>query len=194
MAKKKPKAVKATAEQPTVDEALASLTPAAMVCRDISHNWDPEDASHVPGGYERTFECRTCTTKRTEVLNNWGEVIKRKPYKYPDGYLLKNIGRFSGAYKDRLRLANAMEMVKQRVAAREAVAQKLAEENVKGRVRPPRKPKPAAAAAPAKKTTAKPAAKKTTAATTGAKKATTKKAAPKKTTAKAATTRTRKSA
>ena len=98
------------------EEAIAELSAEALVCRDLMHAWMPYTAGPIRDGkrltgYERVLRCRVCTTDRIEVLNTWGGIVSRH-YNYPDNYLVKGVGRFSGDYKDRARLENVLQSMR----------------------------------------------------------------------------------
>lgn len=83
-----------------VAEAVSDVS---IVCRDLSHAWTPHGASVIDGGFLRTLRCRVCRTLRDEVLTSTGTVVARA-YRYPQGYVIKGMGRITGEVKDALRL------------------------------------------------------------------------------------------
>ena len=104
----------------SVSEAMSELSVEATVCRDLMHSWRPHTAYETRDrrklvGYERVLKCRTCGTERTDKLNTWGGIVGRT-YAYPDGYLVKGVGRFSGEYKDAARLANVKRLAREPVS------------------------------------------------------------------------------
>ena len=80
-----------------------------LQCRDVGHHWVPEDAVHVIAArfYRVIHACTRCEVRRTRELSERGHVFAQT-YDYPDGYMIKGLGRIAGEAKDALRLASTL--------------------------------------------------------------------------------------
>lgn len=63
-----------------------------LKCRELGHQWRPHTATYDEKArcYDRTLNCPNCHTKRIQVLDRSGFVLKNK-YEYPEGYLAANV-------------------------------------------------------------------------------------------------------
>lgn len=89
-----------------------NLSDEHLACRAGNHAWSPQTAERVRGGYIRTERCRNdCGCTRYQELNRWGLVLKSK-ITYPKGYLLKGIGRLTGAAKGAVRIESVERQIR----------------------------------------------------------------------------------
>lgn len=114
-------------KQPTVDieDAVKDMTDEALECRDFSHSWRPFSASRESYGFERTLQCRNCKTERRETLDKRGGLVSRS-YAYPEGFLIKGLGRLSGNRKDAVRLASMLRAIPDKTSVKEITKAKSA--------------------------------------------------------------------
>lgn len=70
-----------------------------MGCRDLGHSWFPWKW----GNGSRAIKCGSCTTVRTDKIQNG--VILTRTYKYPKGYHLNDVNRLDAAREARTILA-----------------------------------------------------------------------------------------
>jgi len=114
----------------SIDEALGDLDDSSLQCRDFGHSWRPFDARWLPSRrqYDERLQCGRCKTLRVRLLDSRGAQLAAH-YVYPDGYLVKGLGRLTGTDRDALRLAGVQLLLEQF-----AVAEKR-----RGNVRPMRK-------------------------------------------------------
>jgi hypothetical protein len=90
-----------------VDAALDRLPAGALDCRAYGHMFRPVDAWYVPrgrGAVMQRLRCAGCGSERRLALARDGDVTASR-YDYPDGYLIKGMGRLTGSDRGRLRLA-----------------------------------------------------------------------------------------
>jgi len=102
----------------TVDAAIADLDDASLQCRDFGHSWRPFDARWIPSRrqYDERLQCGRCKTLRVRLLDSRGGQLAAH-YVYPDGYLVKGLGRLTGTDRDALRLAGVQLLLDQFAAA-----------------------------------------------------------------------------
>jgi hypothetical protein len=110
-------------EQPKVAnihdvELLAEdLSDNFLRCRDFGHQWKMANAKKVGRTWERTMYCPSCKYNKHQVLDSHGVIITEKP-DYPDGYLIKGMGRINGDGKAVLRLASTIRVAQKTAATR----------------------------------------------------------------------------
>lgn len=81
-----------------------------LVCRDLSHAWEPLTARRTPTGFERTLECGSCGTLKVQSLDKQGFIIKTR-MRYDASYLRpKGAGPLTRDDKAKLRLAVTKEI------------------------------------------------------------------------------------
>lgn len=89
--------------------AIAHMTAMQIQCRDYGHAWKPWRAELIgkggARGYEQALRCTRCDTERWRTLTRYGEVVSAH-YVYPDGYLVKGLGRLTGEDRGQLRVAS----------------------------------------------------------------------------------------
>jgi hypothetical protein len=92
-----------------VADALQRMTEQQVQCRDYGHSWKPWRAELFgkggAKGYERALRCARCGTERWQTLTRYGEVVSGH-YIYPDGYLVKGLGRLTGEDRGLVRIAS----------------------------------------------------------------------------------------
>lgn len=93
------------------DEVLASLSEAALICRDLSHSWSRWYVTKTDSGYERGLRCRTCETARIELLDSYGHLVGSRRYLYPEGYRVTG-GRMSKEFRAHLRVHEVTKALK----------------------------------------------------------------------------------
>jgi hypothetical protein len=89
-----------------VETFAAKLTTKQLACRDNGHVWAPFTvrvlvSRNRVAGYERTMQCRQCRSKRRQLLNSTGGVV-RNGYDYVDGYLADHVQKGFGREPFRL--------------------------------------------------------------------------------------------
>ena len=82
-----------------------------LLCRDLGHAWAPHDVkiSRKFGEIHRILQCRSCPTQRTQILDMDG-YAKRSRYEYPEGYVLRGVGRLSVADRAHVRVISTNHM------------------------------------------------------------------------------------
>lgn len=97
----------------SLEKMLHELDDADILCRDLGHPWQPFSAKPIPGGgFEQILRCPRCKTKKARFLDRSGCQVKRPPYEYRDGYLVKGVGRLSSADRDTVRLFSVTRLIK----------------------------------------------------------------------------------
>lgn len=88
-----------------VRDASEQWSSAQLECRDLGHHWRPSDAVHVRrlNYYRLSHSCERCGMRRIREMSERGHVYAQT-YEYPDGYLLKGLGRIAGDARDEVRL------------------------------------------------------------------------------------------
>lgn len=78
----------------TVEGFAATLPDKVLHCRELGHVWRPSTVSFdaTARAYDRRLRCTSCRTERIQLLDSRGHVL-RNSYKYPDGYLAKDVER-----------------------------------------------------------------------------------------------------
>lgn len=94
------------ADADAVEAVAAQWTDEQITCRDLGHHWRPADALHVARlRYWRvSHECARCGMVRIREMSESGHVFASS-YVYPEGYLVKGLGRIAGEAKDAVRIA-----------------------------------------------------------------------------------------
>jgi hypothetical protein len=89
-----------------VADAISKFTLAHLQCRRYGHSWRPWRAEVFTRGrgYMEAVRCDRCATERTEECDRYGGVVSAH-YVYPDGYLVKGLGRLTGEDRGQLRIA-----------------------------------------------------------------------------------------
>jgi hypothetical protein len=78
----------------TAEQFAATLPDKVLHCRELGHVWRPSTVTfdELARAYDRRLRCTSCRTERIQVLDSRGHVIQNS-YKYPDGYLAKDVDR-----------------------------------------------------------------------------------------------------
>lgn len=84
-------------------QAIETMDQESLICRDFSHSWGGWYARRDGSGFERGIRCSVCGTCRIEKLDSQGRIVSRR-YEYPDGYLLKGVGRITADFRAMVRL------------------------------------------------------------------------------------------
>jgi hypothetical protein len=95
-----------------VEQAIGSMDIRFVHCRDYGHGWGPKEARKIRGGYERVLRCRDCGATQLQLLDNDCEPIKNPSRRYPDGYLVKGLGRLTGHDRALVRKVSTMDMIR----------------------------------------------------------------------------------
>lgn len=90
-----------------MDESLS----VSRECRDWRHRWEPWRAWKMRGGYEEHRRCTQCGATVVRLLDSRGYQISRRIL-YPDGYLVRGMGRLTEDDRAELRLAGVREAAK----------------------------------------------------------------------------------
>lgn len=88
-----------------VEGTIADMPDRFIQCRDFQHSWRPHGASLDTAArcYDVQLKCTRCKAIRNRIIGLDGEVL-RSNYDYPDGYLIKGLGRITGGGRNMLRL------------------------------------------------------------------------------------------
>lgn len=78
---------------------VQELKESFLICRDLGHAWKsngPITEEQFENGkfFLRVLTCRSCKTKRMDVLNRHGEVVKRQ-YRHAKNYLIPGGGHLT---------------------------------------------------------------------------------------------------
>lgn len=105
----------ATEHTAALEAALEHLTPDMVACRDYGHAWAPLWANWdaKARAFDTGIQCRRCATTRARLLDRSGQQIGNH-YQYPDGYLMRGVGRLTGSDRDRIRLAQVAAVLNPR--------------------------------------------------------------------------------
>lgn len=95
-----------------VEKAVKGMELAHIQCRDFGHSWRPYTARWMQqdNAYESQLQCQRCRTVRTRWLSARGEQLSGG-YEYPEGYLVKGLGRLSGHDRDIIRLQSVLSVL-----------------------------------------------------------------------------------
>jgi hypothetical protein len=106
------------AEDFQLDTAIHGMTDAHLQCRDFSHSWRPLTAAWVPDKrvFETKLRCARCKTRRVRHIGSAGQLVSSH-YEYPEGYVIKGMGRLDGAARDQLRLESVLRVLPPEQAA-----------------------------------------------------------------------------
>lgn len=79
-----------------IETFAAELPDSFLRCRRWGHAWEPRTVIYDRKArtYDETTQCLRCETQRTTVLASNGDIVKVRPYAYPDGYVSHGLGRF----------------------------------------------------------------------------------------------------
>lgn len=88
-----------------VDQIIEGIDPTSLVCRDFAHSWTSWYAKRTEDGFERGLRCTNCDTRKVQKLDTLGYIAASR-YEYPDGYVLKGVGRVNAEFKACVRLAS----------------------------------------------------------------------------------------
>lgn len=95
--------------KPTIKVALDAMDTATLECRDFGHSWRAYTASWLKSErcYESRIVCARCGTFRVRRLTTAGAVLSTH-YAYPEGYLVKGLGRLVGDDRNVLRVESLL--------------------------------------------------------------------------------------
>lgn len=104
--------LEADLDSPHPQTFIREMSEESITCRDLSHTWRPFSARRIEGGgYERTVRCATCGSDRVELLDRWGQLVRRH-YDYADGYLVPGMGRMDSEFRAHVRLTSLLRTLK----------------------------------------------------------------------------------
>lgn len=89
-----------------VRKAALSMDEQHLHCRDYGHSWQPYSVAEEGRGFVRELIC-SCEAIRKDRLDRRGGVVS-SGIDYPEGYLLKGLGRVTGETKGIIRLQSIM--------------------------------------------------------------------------------------
>lgn len=95
-----------------VDQTIHGMRSDFLQCRDFGHSWRPYTArySHEDKAFETILRCSRCRTKRIRWIARNGEQVAAD-YDYAEGYIIKGMGRLTGAERNALRLESVMRVL-----------------------------------------------------------------------------------
>lgn len=95
-----------------VREATESIRTEHLACRDYGHAWQPFTAawSASERAYYVQLRCGRCGTLRARLIDRRGGQVSNG-YVYPEGYLVKGLGRLTGHDRDSVRLASVQRLL-----------------------------------------------------------------------------------
>lgn len=102
-----------TEEDKRVGDALDTLRPEFVTCRDLGHVWEPFTARWFARDrfYVQTLKCPRCGTERTRELNEYGHP-NGQHYTYQEGYQMpKGTGYLTSTDRDKLRLRSVLAVL-----------------------------------------------------------------------------------
>lgn len=102
-----------------VEKLAEALTDQYLHCRDFGHQWRMANAKREGNIRTRTMFCPSCKYQKYQTLDSHGLVIEEKP-DYPEGYLIKGLGRIVGDVKGALRLASVDRLIEKNSAKKKA--------------------------------------------------------------------------
>jgi hypothetical protein len=97
---------------PNVDDLIDHMQLNHLQCRDFGHAWRPWNAtwSNEDRCYHAQLRCSRCKTVRVRLIGQNGALIDTH-YDYPDGYLVKGMGRLTGTDRDHVRLVSVTALL-----------------------------------------------------------------------------------
>lgn len=109
---KAPKPTAGRAPDFDVENAIHDMPSTFLQCRDFNHSWRPYTAkwNAAERCYDVQLRCSRCKTIRERKLNANGAIISSN-YDYPDGYLIKGMGRITGDERNALRLESVKRIL-----------------------------------------------------------------------------------
>lgn len=95
-----------------VDQVIQDMPDRYIQCRDFNHSWRAHDAQYDEGSrsYDVTLKCTRCKAERVRIMDSQGGLASSR-YEYPDGYLIKGMGRLTGRERDALRLSSVLRIL-----------------------------------------------------------------------------------
>lgn len=95
-----------------VRKAVEGMSDDMLLCRRMrQHSWTPSAASKVRGGYREVLVCTRCEAVKERKYNGRGHVMDYGTVRYPEGYLLKGVGRLGEAGRDVINLASLQRAI-----------------------------------------------------------------------------------
>lgn len=92
-------------------EAAADWSDQILECRTYGHKWRPATAAYTKDRKAiATTQVCLCMTERHSTLDARTGWVMAIHYEYPDGYVLKGLGRIDGDAKGALRLATVQRV------------------------------------------------------------------------------------
>lgn len=104
-----PKAPK-VASREDVKHLAEELSEAYLHCRDYGHQWRMANAERKGRTRTRTMFCPSCKYNKYQTFDSRGVLIEQK-HDYPEGYLIKGLGRIVGDTKGLIRLESIDRMI-----------------------------------------------------------------------------------
>lgn len=95
-----------------MDSAIAQMSDNQIMCRELRHAWKPWTVHTDTKAklYEVKLRCTKCKTVRVREIGFHGQLIGNR-YEYPDGYLVKGLGRLDDNDRARLRLESVFRLL-----------------------------------------------------------------------------------
>lgn len=90
---------------------MDNLYDVSRECRDWRHAWRAWRAWKIRGGFEEHRRCEHCGAVVERLLDSQGYQVRRR-IRYPEGYLVKGLGRLGEDGRAELRLAAARDAAK----------------------------------------------------------------------------------
>jgi hypothetical protein len=96
-----------------VGDAISTMVDTHLLCRDFGHSWRPWAAEWIPQRrqYLEALVCHRCEAVRRRLLDEYGAQLGQS-YTYPDGYLVKGLGRLTGDDRNSLRRAGLQAVMR----------------------------------------------------------------------------------
>ena len=110
--KRKRAAVAAPMPLNELQQAVKSMDLSFVQCRDFGHSWRPYTArwSAADNAYQSQLQCQRCKALRVRWLSRTGHQLGGQ-YDYPEGYLVKGMGRLTGTDRDVIRLQSVLAVL-----------------------------------------------------------------------------------
>lgn len=95
-----------------IERAVKAMDLSFIQCRDFGHSWRPYSARWMPAdnAYHSELICQRCKTVRARWLSRTGAQLSGN-YDYPEGYLVKGMGRLTGSDRDVIRLQSVLSVL-----------------------------------------------------------------------------------
>jgi hypothetical protein len=100
-----------------VKQLAHELTEAFLHCRDYGHQWRMANARREGKLRIRTMFCPSCKYNKYQTFDSRGILVEQK-HDYPEGYLIKGLGRIVGDTKGLIRLESIDRLIEKQEAKR----------------------------------------------------------------------------